>query len=429
MKAELLHVVTCYYNPIRWESRFRLTADFIEHMLDSGVQLTVVECQLGERPFEFADFSFINHVPVRSKTLLWNKESLIRVGMSRFDPDWKYMAWSDSDIYFRKSDWASETVHALQQYDVIQPWSDAYDLGPNDSHLASYKSFMHQYWWGKSVVYGIDPEKSSFEKRVQGIVPSGRHAALVQPANRLGDIAQHGLGKDHPNDPPPAHPDHPKDPKAHPGHPGHPKHPHDPDCKDHDGKCNCCHCHPCCCPPCPPPYYGMVGMDAEHRDAALAKMPWWKRDGGPHEYPHTGYVWAATRHAIESLGGLFDIAAMGAGDYHMALAMIGYADRSMPSTVAASYRKHLKEWETRALRDINYNVGYIQGTIEHNFHGRKTDRRYIDRWQIALEHGFDPDTDIMKNSHGVLELTCRKPKLRHDLDVYLRQRNEDANTL
>ena len=40
---------------------------------------------------------------------------------------------------------------------------------------------------------------------------------------------------------------------------------------------------------------------------------------------------------------------------------------------------------------------------KHQFHGRKSDRRYIDRWQIALEHDFDPDTDIMKNAHGVVE--------------------------
>jgi hypothetical protein len=159
------------------------------------------------------------------------------------------------------------------------------------------------------------------------------------------------------------------------------------------------------------------------------RMPWWKRDGGPHDYPHTGYAWAATRHAIESLGGLFDLAAMGAGDYHMALALVGYCDRSIPGKVHPSYRKHLMEWQDRALQHVNFNLGYMQGTIEHNFHGAKGNRRYIDRWQIVLEHDFDPDIDIQRNSHGVLELRCTKPQLRHDLDVYLRQRLEDANCI
>src|SRR5258708_3143476 len=106
MRSDLLHVVTCYFNPVRWESRLRLTKEFIEHMLDSGVQLTVVECPTGDRPFELAHVPHINHVGVRSKTLLWNKENLLRIGISRIpDPDWKYVCWSDGDIKFRKSNW------------------------------------------------------------------------------------------------------------------------------------------------------------------------------------------------------------------------------------------------------------------------------------------------------------------------------------
>jgi hypothetical protein len=398
MKAELLHVVTCYFNPIRYESRKRLTTDHLNHLLDTGVRPVLVECQLGERPFEFADFSpHITHVPVRSKTVLWNKESCIRIGMQRIpDPDWKWVAWTDADIYFRKNDWGKETVHALQQYDIVQPWSDAYDLGPDDSHMAAYKSFLHQWWHGKSVVYGVDPEQTRFQKKLYGT-------------------------KD------PVAPNHPIQ-QAHPGHNQHttitktaPPKP-----ANHPVHCDCPCCVPCYCPPCPPcppPYYGL------HEHTTAVKMPWWKRDGGPHEYPHTGYAWAATRHAIESVGGLFDLAAMGAGDYHMALSLVGYADRSMPGQVHPGYKKHLLEWEQRALQHVNFNLGYVPGTIEHSFHGAKGNRRYIDRWQIILEHDFDPDIDILRNAHGVIELRCTKPKLRHDLDVYLRQRNEDANCI
>jgi hypothetical protein len=390
MDAGLLNTVTCYYNPIRWEARLRTCKQHLEHLLDTGSKPLLVECQTGDRPFELADFRHIRHVGVRSKTLLWNKESLLRIGMQRLDPDWEYVCWTDADITFRKPDWAYETVHALQIYDVIQPWSDAYDLGPGDAHIAVYKSFLHQFWHGHSCVYGVPPAKSAFERRIAGL-PSAKASDPVQVAKQPGPILEKHHHKPH--------------------HPHNPK-PTDPSV-------------PCYCPPCPPcvPYYGMVPP------AQAVKMPWWKRDGGPHEYPHTGYAWAATRRAVEALGGLFEIAAMGAGDYHMALALVGYADRSMPGNVHPAYRKHLMEWQERALRDINFNLGYIPGTIEHSWHGRKSDRRYIDRWQIILEHDFDPDTDIMHNSNGVLELTCRKPKLRHDLDVYLRQRNEDANIL
>lgn len=355
MKSGLLHVVTCYFNPVRWETRNRLTAEHLCHLLDSGVNVTLVECQTGDRPFEFADFNHINHIPVRSRTLVWNKECLLRIGMSRItDPDWKYVAWTDADIRFRRPDWGSEIVHHLQQYDVIQPWSDAYDLGPNGTHLDAHKSFLCQWWNSKPVVYGIDPAQTVFDKRIHGVMSS----PPVQPV-----------------------------PAAHPGHANH------------------------------------------HAPVRRGRLPWWKADGGPHDYPHTGYAWAATRHAVDSVGGLFDLAALGAADYHMALALVGHAEKSLPGAVNAAYRKHLLAWQDRALQHINFNLGYMTGTIEHSFHGAKADRRYVDRWQIVLEHDFDPDIDIHRNVHGVLELRCTKPQLRHDIDLYLRQRNEDATTL
>lgn len=86
-------------------------------------------------------------------------------------------------------------------------------------------------------------------------------------------------------------------------------------------------------------------------------------------------------------------------------------------------------WQERALEFVNFNMGYLQGTVEHSFHGAKGNRRYVDRWQIILEHDFDPDVDILRNAHGVFELRCTKPKLRHDLNVYFKQRNEDHNCI
>jgi hypothetical protein len=71
----------------------------------------------------------------------------------------------------------------------------------------------------------------------------------------------------------------------------------------------------------------------------------------------------------------------------------------------------------------------VPGTIEHYFHGKKTDRKYMDRWQMIIEHQFDPDMDIKPNAWGVLELAGNKPGLQHDLDAYFRLRNEDVNSL
>ncbi len=318
MRSDLLHVVTAIANPIRWQSRTRLFFDFARHMLDSGVYLTVVECAYGERPFELEPDSGRlaglglargwTHVPVRAKTLVWTKENLLSLGIARLPHDWRYVAWIDADVFFRKSDWAAETVHALQQYDIVQPWSDCYDLGPNDDHLAAHRSFcrlVHDGW------------------------------PVVQGPNAIGG----------------------------------------------------------------------------------------------YQFGHPGYAWAATRNALEWVGGLVETAALGAADHHMALALIGRVGDSIPSNMTAGYKAPLFQWQARAMHHIAANIGYLPGTIEHAWHGAKERRAYVDRWKILSRNEFDPATDLKRNVWGVLELSGNKPQLRYEIDRYLRSRDEDSNSL
>lgn len=155
----------------------------------------------------------------------------------------------------------------------------------------------------------------------------------------------------------------------------------------------------------------------------------WDFDGGPYAYAHTGYQWGFTRQALEWTGGLFDVGGMGSGDHHMALALVGEAERSLPGGSSPAYRAHLLRWQARALHHVNRNIGFVHGTIEHRFHGRKADRGYLDRWDMFIRHGFDPDTDLKPNTWGILEWAGNKPELRREFDLYLRSRNEDINSL
>jgi hypothetical protein len=161
MRPDLLHVVTAIANPIRWESRIRLYREFEQHMLASGVQLTVVECAFGERPFQCAGTPGVQHVGVRAHTLVWTKENLLNLGIARADA--RYIATIDADVRFRKPGWAAETVHALQQYDVVQPWSDCYDLGPDDDHLASHRSFCRLWADRKPIVQGPNAKDGPYQ--------------------------------------------------------------------------------------------------------------------------------------------------------------------------------------------------------------------------------------------------------------------------
>lgn len=154
MKSSLLHVITPIYNPQRWKSRIKLYEEFKDHMLESGVQLHTIECETGERPYVLNTDPRVHHVGVRARHPLWIKEPLINTMISRLPEDWKYVAWIDADVFFRKSGWAYETVHALQQYNIIQPWAECYDLGPNDEHMELHTSFCKIWHTKKPILQG-----------------------------------------------------------------------------------------------------------------------------------------------------------------------------------------------------------------------------------------------------------------------------------
>jgi len=142
-------------------------------------------------------------------------------------------------------------------------------------------------------------------------------------------------------------------------------------------------------------------------------------------YWHPGYCWAATREAINTMGGLFDYGILGAGDHHMACALVGEAKRSIPAGIHPHYARLVYAWEERALR-LHKNIGYVKGTIYHFWHGKKRDRKYKDRWAIMLENNVDPSVVVHKDWQGVWTLYPGHEKLRDQLRDYFQSRNEDS---
>ena len=142
-------------------------------------------------------------------------------------------------------------------------------------------------------------------------------------------------------------------------------------------------------------------------------------------YWHPGYAWAATREAINTLGGMFDLAIVGAGDHHMACSLIGDPERSIPRGVTPEYKRQVLQWANRAER-LHKNIGYIKGTIYHFWHGKKRERFYKDRWSILVDNKYDPLKHVHKDFQGLYALHDGHQKLRDDLREYFQSRNEDS---
>lgn len=145
---------------------------------------------------------------------------------------------------------------------------------------------------------------------------------------------------------------------------------------------------------------------------------------------HPGYAWAATRDAIDRTG-LLDIGILGAGDHHMALALIGRGDKSVPGGVHPSYRNAVMSWQKLAERYIRRNIGYVPGMISHYWHGNKKNRKYKQRWDILTRNKYDPTKDISRDGQGLYRLVDhfdhRSIRLRDEIRTYFRQRKEDEN--
>lgn len=144
---------------------------------------------------------------------------------------------------------------------------------------------------------------------------------------------------------------------------------------------------------------------------------------------HPGYAWAADRYFFDSVGGLMDFPILGAADHHMALALISEARRSAPKNISSRYMYEIMRWQERCDKFVRKDIGYVPSTINHWWHGKKKNRRYVERWDIITKNAYDPDNDIKRDSQGlwqIEDLTPRQIRFRDEVRQYFRQRNEDS---
>lgn len=195
MHSSQLHVVTSRSNPLRWRTPDRIYRDWAQHILDSGAHLTVVECQYGDRPFT-CELPGVRHVGVRANSMVWEKERLLNIGIASLPHDWRTVTWIDSDVFFRQPDWARETVEALQLFDVIQPWSDCYDLGPNGEHMQLHRSFCRLWMDGEPIMQGPRAHRSPYRFAHPGYAWAATRSALEATGGLL-DMAALGSADHH----------------------------------------------------------------------------------------------------------------------------------------------------------------------------------------------------------------------------------------
>jgi len=138
---------------------------------------------------------------------------------------------------------------------------------------------------------------------------------------------------------------------------------------------------------------------------------------------HPGYAWACTKRAFQTMGGLYDLSILGAGDHNMSFSFLGKGMDSVNAEATDDYKESITTFEDGAK---TLRLGYVPGVIRHHFHGLKKNRKYMERWHILVDNAYSPKDHMTKNKDGLLIPTAACPqKILDDILKYFKERNED----
>lgn len=143
-----------------------------------------------------------------------------------------------------------------------------------------------------------------------------------------------------------------------------------------------------------------------------------------------GLAWACTRKAWEDVGGLQDWPIWGGADWHMSHALIEKTEGMMRNDLHRNYKKLTNQWYQRCRTHIRMNVGVMEGSITHHWHGKKVGRGYNTKHALLAKFGFDPLRHLKRDYQGLYALhddrSTAYVQIRDLMRKIAQERNEDS---
>lgn len=120
--------VTSYFNPARVERRRENYEVFRRAMC---LPLVTIECAFGDASFELPDAA--TTLRVRASDIMWQKERLLNIAVTRLPANFTKVAWVDADVVFDNPDWAWQASRLLDRCEVVQLFEHSVRLAPSRS--------------------------------------------------------------------------------------------------------------------------------------------------------------------------------------------------------------------------------------------------------------------------------------------------------
>ena len=137
-----------------------------------------------------------------------------------------------------------------------------------------------------------------------------------------------------------------------------------------------------------------------------------------------GYAWACRRELIAA-SGLYDGHITGGGDLMMLYAWLGMWNGYLTTKTNVEWRREFLKWGVPQYRKVKSNVGCLDVSIKHMFHGTRENRLYNERNYFLMDHGYDPDVDVRIGKNGLFEWCSDKPEMHKAVADYFKMRKED----
>jgi hypothetical protein len=113
-----LWIISSFFNPNAYRTKLRNYEHFLNVIARSGLNWLVVECAFGDASFILSDSPSV--IRVTSRHIMWQKERLLNLAISRLPSACSKVAWLDCDVLFENPDWAVQASRMLDDYEVVQ---------------------------------------------------------------------------------------------------------------------------------------------------------------------------------------------------------------------------------------------------------------------------------------------------------------------
>lgn len=132
-----------------------------------------------------------------------------------------------------------------------------------------------------------------------------------------------------------------------------------------------------------------------------------------------GLGWGVRADLLRKVGGFFDYGIVGGGDSF-------FLERMQGKPISIKCSEFDKELATyfKDLYVYPKDIGYLDNTVTHLYHGTTANRNYDNRIKILQKHNFKPLDDLIVEKSGLYRL--RDPIFESDVKHYFLAREEDS---